>query len=69
MRNRREAIIEFIRVNLDDPNVLNESLTRQFDNETKYDLKEVQPYNQADMYLHHCDMLIKFANIDDEIPR
>ena len=28
LRNRREAIIEFIRINLDDPEVLNETLTK-----------------------------------------
>ena len=26
-------------------------------------MKDLQePYNQADMFRHHCDMLIKFAN-------
>jgi len=28
-------------------------------------LTEIEPYNQSDMYLHHCNMLIDFANQKD----
>ena len=33
------------------------------------DLKEIEPYNQADMYVQHCDMLISFGNAADRPPK
>ena len=37
--------------------------------ESVTDLKEIEPYNQADMYVQHCDMLISFGNAADRPPK
>lgn len=37
---------------------------------SEYNLKEVEPYNEADMYLKHCDMLVQFGeNQDSKKPK
>jgi len=62
LKNRREAIIEFLRIQI------TEDLEKEYlfeigkKFEKVQDLKEIEPYNQADMYQKHCDMLINFAN-------
>ena len=55
-----------MRIDLSVPAVLNESLSSYLRDDPDYNLKDIEPYNQADMYMLHCDMLIKFANIDDQ---
>jgi len=57
-----------MRIDLSVPAVLNESLSSYLRDDPDYNLKDIEPYNQADMYMLHCDMLIKFANIDDQSP-
>lgn len=57
-----------MRIDLSAPAVLNESLSSYLRDDPDYNLKDIEPYNQADMYMLHCDMLIKFANIEDQAP-
>jgi len=57
-----------MRIDLSVAAVLNESLSSYLRDDPDYNLKDIEPYNQADMYMLHCDMLIKFANIDDQSP-
>ena len=65
IRSRREAIVEFMRIDLTIPDVLNQSLSSYLRDDPEYNLKDIEPYNQADMYMLHCDMLVKFANIPE----
>ena len=71
LKNRREAILEFLRIKLSDKNQLEPqsqlekdvlaNLAQQIDavEEIKdFNLKEIEPYNEADMYTKHCDMLV-----------
>jgi small-conductance mechanosensitive channel len=58
-----------MRIDLSAPAVLNESLSSYLRDDPDYNLKDIEPYNQADMYMLHCDMLIKFANIEDQSPQ
>lgn len=64
LKNRREAILEFMRVKLSDMDM---SIFAFQGASPEKDLKEVPIYNQADMYKHHCSMLISFADRKDSL--
>jgi NADH:ubiquinone oxidoreductase subunit E len=65
LKNRREAIIEFLRIGLDQDCWLEKDLMHEFDQRAETCLKEVAPYNEADMYLQHCSMLVAFGESPD----
>jgi len=86
MKNRREALIEFLRLKIGKDNKKNQIQNIQETEQIEFLEKEylnlfvnkfekkgeeaykslsmkdlTEPYNQADMYRHHCDMLVAFA--------
>lgn len=86
MKNRREALIEFLRLKIGKDNKKNQIQNIQETEQIEFLEKEylnlfvnkfekkgeeaykslsmkdlTEPYNQADMYRHHCDMLVAFV--------
>lgn len=92
LKNRREAIIEFLRIKVGSQSLTQtekasqqkvedaDALEKDFlfkvaqkvnlnEEEKPKDLKEIKPYNQADMYMTHCDMLINFGQSEDSFKK
>ena len=72
MKNKREALIKFLRVKVmpdeDEEEEEKEEitkLTKIYSSNSKKDnykqMNEIEEYNQAYMFKKHCDMLISFA--------
>jgi len=48
------------------------NLAQKMDSESQpkeYNLKDVEPYNESDMYKRHCDMLVSFGEQSDSFTK
>lgn len=66
LKGKKEAILEFMRVEAGsgvDTGLLNE--IGKSDNHFDKELKDIQPYNQADVIFLQCDLLKSFAEHEE----
>ena len=56
MKSKKDAILQFLKIKVDGTGIVSNAILI---GEAKH--QNVEPYNEADMYLNHCSMLIKFG--------